>query len=70
MIHDDILGTVGNTPIVRINKLAPKGVTMYAKLEAFNPMSSVKDLLALGIDRKSTRLNSSHYQPSRMPSSA
>ena len=49
MIHDDILGTVGNTPIVRINKLAPKGVTMYAKLEAFNPMSSVKDRLALGI---------------------
>ena len=49
MIHDDILGTVGNTPIVRINKLAPKGVTMYAKLEAFNPLSSVKDRLALGI---------------------
>ena len=49
MIHDDILGTVGNTPIVRINKLAPKGVSMYAKLEAFNPMSSVKDRLALGI---------------------
>jgi cysteine synthase A len=49
MIHDDILGTVGNTPIVRINQLAPKGVTMYAKLEAFNPMSSVKDRLALGI---------------------
>jgi len=49
MIHDDILGTVGNTPIVRINKLAPKGVTMYVKCEAFNPMSSVKDRLALGI---------------------
>src|SRR6478735_6025387 len=49
MIHDDILGTGGNTPIVRINKLAPKGVAMYAKLEAFNPMSSVKDRLALGI---------------------
>src|SRR5688572_5597603 len=49
MIHDDILGTVGDTPIVRINRMAPKGVTMYAKLEAFNPMSSVKDRLALGI---------------------
>jgi cysteine synthase A len=49
MLHDNILGTVGNTPIVRINRLAPKGVTMYAKLEAFNPMSSVKDRLALGI---------------------
>jgi cysteine synthase A len=49
MIHDSILGTVGNTPIVRINKLAPSHVTMYVKAEAFNPMSSVKDRLALGI---------------------
>jgi cysteine synthase A len=49
MIHDDILATVGRTPVVRINKLAPRGVEMYAKLEAFNPMSSVKDRLALGI---------------------
>src|SRR5690606_26201907 len=40
MIHDSILGTVGNTPIVRINRLAPEGVAMYAKLEFFNPMSS------------------------------
>jgi cysteine synthase A len=49
MIHDSILGTVGNTPVVRINKLAPTHVTMYVKCEAFNPMSSVKDRLALGI---------------------
>jgi cysteine synthase A len=49
MIHDDILGTVGSTPVVRINRLAPEGVAMYAKLEAFNPLSSVKDRLALGI---------------------
>ncbi|GAB2494480.1 cysteine synthase A [Arenimonas alkanexedens] len=49
MIHDSILGTVGNTPIVRINRLAPAGVTLYAKLEYFNPMSSVKDRLALAI---------------------
>ena len=49
MIHDSILGTVGNTPIIRINKLAPPNVTMYVKVEAFNPMSSVKDRLALGI---------------------
>jgi cysteine synthase A len=49
MIHDSILGTVGSTPIVRINRLAPEGVAMYAKLEYFNPMSSVKDRLALGI---------------------
>ena len=49
MIHDTILGTIGNTPIVRINRLAPAHVTMYVKAEAFNPMSSVKDRLALGI---------------------
>ena len=49
MIHDSILGTVGDTPIVRINQLAPAGVAMYAKLEYFNPMSSVKDRLALAI---------------------
>jgi cysteine synthase A len=46
---DDILGTVGNTPIVRINRLAPKGVNLYVKVEAFNPLGSVKDRLALGI---------------------
>ena len=46
---DNILGTVGRTPVVKINTLAPKGVNLYAKLEAFNPMGSVKDRLALGI---------------------
>jgi len=49
MIHDSILDTIGRTPIVRIHRLAPNGVTMYAKLEAFNPMSSVKDRLAIAI---------------------
>jgi cysteine synthase A len=49
MIHEDILGTIGNTPIVKINRLAPSGVTMYVKCEAFNPLSSVKDRLAIGI---------------------
>ncbi len=49
MRHDSILSTVGNTPVVRINRLAPKGITLYAKLEAFNPMSSVKDRLSLGV---------------------
>ena len=49
MIYDSILDTVGRTPIVRINRLAPAGVEMYVKLEAFNPMSSVKDRLALAI---------------------
>lgn len=49
MIYDTILDTIGHTPVVKINKLAPQGVTMYVKLEAFNPMGSVKDRLALGI---------------------
>ncbi len=49
MLHENILGTIGNTPIVRINKLAPRHVTMYVKCEAFNPLSSVKDRLAIGI---------------------
>ena len=49
MIHDDILGTIGNTPVVRINRLGPKHVTMYVKVEAFNPLSSVKDRLAIAI---------------------
>jgi cysteine synthase A len=49
MIHDSILGTIGNTPIVRINKLAPAHVTMYVKCEFFNPLHSVKDRLAIAI---------------------
>ena len=47
--YDSILGTVGNTPAVRINNLAPEGINLYVKIEAFNPMGSVKDRLALGI---------------------
>ena len=46
---DLILGTVGNTPVVRINKLGPAGVNLYVKIEAFNPLGSVKDRLALGV---------------------
>jgi cysteine synthase A len=49
MIYNSILDTIGNTPVVRINRLAPEGIEMYAKLEAFNPKGSVKDRLALGI---------------------
>ncbi len=49
MIHDSILGTIGNTPVVRINHLAPKHTTIYVKCEAFNPMSSVKDRLAIAM---------------------
>ena len=47
--YENILGTVGNTPVVRINKLAPKGINLFVKIEAFNPLGSVKDRLALGI---------------------
>jgi cysteine synthase len=47
--HASILGTVGRTPVVKINKLAPKHVELYVKVEAFNPMGSVKDRLALGV---------------------
>src|SRR3984893_8498485 len=46
---DNILGTVGNTPAVRINHLAPAGINLYVKIEAFNPLGSVKDRLALGV---------------------
>jgi cysteine synthase A len=46
---DSILGTVGDTPVVRINRLAPPGVNLFVKVEAFNPLGSVKDRLALGI---------------------
>jgi cysteine synthase len=49
MKFNDILGTVGNTPVVRINKLAPAHVKLYVKVEAFNPLGSVKDRLALGV---------------------
>ncbi|MFY8031377.1 MAG: pyridoxal-phosphate dependent enzyme, partial [Devosia sp.] len=47
--YQNILETVGNTPVVRINKLGPKGVNLYVKIEAFNPLGSVKDRLALGV---------------------
>ena len=49
MIYDNILGTIGRTPVVRINRLAPAHVTMYVKCEYFNPLSSVKDRLAIAI---------------------
>jgi cysteine synthase A len=49
MIYDDITRTIGRTPIVRINRLAPDHVTMYVKCEFFNPLASVKDRLAIAI---------------------
>src|SRR6202158_566468 len=45
----NILETVGNTPVVRINKLGPPGINLFVKVEAFNPLGSVKDRLALGL---------------------
>src|SRR6185295_6116123 len=49
MLYDDVSQTIGRTPVVRINRLAPAHVTMYVKLEAANPGGSVKDRLAIGI---------------------
>src|SRR5256714_15349676 len=46
---DSILETIGYTPVVKIKKLAPAHVSLYVKIEAFNPMGSVKDRLALGV---------------------
>src|SRR6202166_2466331 len=45
----NILETIGRTPVVKITKLAPKGINLYVKIEAFNPLGSVKDRLALGV---------------------
>src|SRR5215471_4561026 len=49
MIYESILDTIGNTPIVKLHRIPPKHVTIYAKIEAFNPLHSVKDRLALAI---------------------
>ena len=49
MIYDSILDTIGDTPVVRLNKIAPAGMEMFVKVEAFNPLGSVKDRLALAI---------------------
>jgi cysteine synthase A len=47
--YENILETVGRTPVVKLNRLAPQGINLYAKVESFNPLSSVKDRLALGV---------------------
>ena len=49
MIYDNILQTIGNTPIVRLNRMGPDHVELYGKVESFNPMASVKDRLAFAI---------------------
>ena len=59
----NILETVGHTPVVRINRLAPKGVNLYVKIEAFNPLGSVKDRLALGRDRGGGAIRRTEARP-------
>ncbi len=49
MIYNNILETIGNTPVIRLNQMAPDHVEMYVKVESFNPMASVKDRLAFAI---------------------
>jgi len=49
MIYENILDTIGNTPVVRLNRIAPDNVDVFVKVESFNPMASVKDRLALAI---------------------
>jgi cysteine synthase A len=49
MIYDSILGTIGSTPVVRLNRIGPDHAILYVKIEAFNPMASVKDRLAFAI---------------------
>jgi cysteine synthase A len=49
MIYDSILQTIGNTPVVKLRRVGPANQNIYAKLEAFNPLSSVKDRLAIAI---------------------
>lgn len=49
MIYESILDTIGDTPVVKLARMAPSHATVYVKIEAFNPMASVKDRLAIGI---------------------
>jgi len=51
VIHDDIVGTIGNTPLVKVRKVIRSQATVLAKLEAFNPMASVKDRIAMAMIR-------------------
>ena len=61
MIYDSILQTIGDTPIVKLNRIAPANVDIYAKIESFNPLSSVKDRLAYAIIKDAT--DSGELQP-------
>ncbi|MBL4598538.1 MAG: pyridoxal-phosphate dependent enzyme [Rhizobiaceae bacterium] len=54
-LYDSVLETIGNTPCIRVNNLAPEGVSIYVKAEFFNPASSVKDRLAISIIEEAER---------------
>ena len=62
---DNILETIGNTPLVKLNRLAPAGVNVYVKVEAFNPMGSVKDRMARAVieDAERSRRARSRARP-------
>ena len=55
MIYDSILDTIGNTPVVRLNNIAPANQNIFAKVESFNPLGSVKDRLAFAIIQQGER---------------
>ena len=48
-LYESVVDTIGNTPCIRFNRLAPEGVRVYVKAEFFNPAASVKDRLAISI---------------------
>ena len=54
-LYDSVVDTIGNTPCIRVNRLAPEGVTIYVKSEFFNPAASVKDRLAISIIEEAER---------------
>jgi cysteine synthase A len=54
-MYENILQTIGRTPLVRLQKLAPDGVRLYVKVESFNPMGSVKDRMALAVIERAER---------------
>ena len=59
-VYDSILQTIGNTPVVKINRLAPAGVNLYVKVAAANPSGSVKDRLALCVIEDAERSGALH----------
>ena len=65
MIYENILDTIGNTPVVRLNRIAPHHVDMFVKIESFNPMASVKDRLAFAIIDDAERRGLLEARPDR-----